>query len=194
MAIADFFLSILVAFWAIDGVIVVPPLPSPPLLLSLSPSSSSRSPSLRTSTADPTQTKPKPGWVCQLLRLVWYRIWTSTSRVLFHPTRLSNRPSELCGSRPFCIIFVTLSNSISPSWHPCYYHSFASHFDDPLQIRPIASSLILPPNPFPLPLPPSFVYSSFLPPLASAATKAVYVTLSHSLVSLLWYACSSLLW
>ena len=49
MVVAVILLSFLVAFFAIDGIVVVPPFPYLPSLLSLLPSSSLRFPSLRPS-------------------------------------------------------------------------------------------------------------------------------------------------
>ena len=55
-----------------------------------------------------------------------------------------------------------------------------------LQIHPVAPSLIPPNTTFPLPPPPSFFYSSFLPALAAAGTEAVSFNFSHSLIYLIW--------
>ena len=48
------------------------------------------------------------------------------------PTRLSNRPSKLCGSRPFRVVIVVLSYYLLPPCCLCSYHSSARRFALPL--------------------------------------------------------------
>ena len=125
VAIANIFLSILVTFFAIDGVIVVTPFSSPPSLLLLSPSSSLRSPRLRTSPADPAQTNLTPGWVCQLLPWVWYRTCTSTFPGLFPPPYYPIGHPSCADPAPFASLFSPYITNSPPPCLPCYYHSSA---------------------------------------------------------------------